>query len=102
MRINRRQLSVITKAPPAPKPDPLAPLAAKLEALEARLPVAIPPAPQPYDDRALMARIEAMERAITAMSASKFTFDIFRNAQGQIQKIEVTRPGLAPGTVWRM
>jgi hypothetical protein len=105
MRVNRRQLSVITKVDP-PRPDPMGAVMAKLAEIEAmvemtRLAV---PLPQPgYDDRSLMQRLEAIERAIVAVAAvpMKFTFDVIRNDKGQIDKILVERPGRKPDVLWR-
>ena len=105
MRLNRRQLSVITGAPAIQKPDPAADIMAKIDAIEARLaglPAPLAPA-QPYDDRALMDRLDRLERAVAALAAApaKFTFNVIRNDRGQIAQIEVERPGPRPGAVWR-
>lgn len=103
MRLNRRQLSVITGTPP--KPDPAAGIMAKVEAIEARLAgQPAPPAPaQPYDDRALMERLDRLEKAVAALAAApaKFTFNVVRNDRGQIAQIEVERPDYRSGAVWR-
>ena len=63
MRLNRRQLSVITRDDP-PRPDPMAAVMAKLEAMEQVMEItrlAIPSQPEPRDDRPLMQRLEALE-----------------------------------------
>jgi hypothetical protein len=95
MRVNERQLSLITGRPPPPplatKSD-LAQIIEKLKSIEVSV-FREPPPPPPSDMPAILARLDRLEAAIKAIPKDKpaWEFTVTRNAAGQIEKINATR-----------